>query len=160
MKSTTLDILIDIIDDLPNETQSYDTHRPAVANALYDAGINDHEIHSTLEWLDSVIEGTATIWEKTDYNTRNPRIFNTVEANKIPEAGKEFLKKLEKFGFINTITRERIIDSVMSCDTESIDFEQLQWIAFMVIANDAHHENDLPLLLNFLESENHAILAH
>ncbi len=160
MKAKTLDLLIHIMDDIINENQTYDSHRPLLAKALKEAGINRDEVLSTLNWLDSIIEGPITVWEtSTEQKINGERIYTLSENNKIPLKGVRFLKELEHTSIINTITRERIIDSAMACDADEISFEQLQWIAYMVLANHLDDHVDFELLDTIFDCANHHTIS-
>lgn len=163
MKATILDLLIDIMDVIISEKQYHSSNHSMLIKVLKRAGVMHAEMRSTLKWLDNTMQISTTIWEKKikpESQYYGERIYSPSENNKISPKGKSFLYSLINRGVIDIIIHEKIIDSVMACDTE-INLQQLRWIACMVRASHVGHNSDIGLVDMTLDyDDDPAIMKH
>ena len=162
MNTNTLEILMSLMEEFDDSSQSYEMKRPLVAEALVEAGFEPIEVHETLDWLDGfTIENPNMLYRDAQASQHTNRIYSPEESLKIDFASQCFLATVVNLGILDTISRELVIDKIMSCEAEVLDLSQVQWITFMVLANQPGRKVDSRWLeAIIMHSSNPAIASH
>ena len=114
-----IDIITYLLDHLDDEDDA------VIEDHLRAVGFPDADIQRALDWM----EGFA-VEEQEDTSPRALRAYHPYELQNLSVAARGQL------GVINGAMRERIIDRLLALDLEDMDMETLDWVAFMVMAND------------------------
>ncbi len=120
-----IDIITYLLDHLDDEDDE------VIEDHLRAVGFPDEEIQRALDWM----EGFA-VEEQENTSLRALRAYHPHEQLHLSVAARGQLHDWERLGVINGSMRERIIDRLLALDLEDTDLETLDWIAFMVMAND------------------------
>ena len=154
MKDNMLDVLMYIfenyIDDDHEQSDSPDV--TALTTELGHAGFHEGEITRAFEWL----EDLSLLCEQDDYphsinnNVSSTRIYSDLEKQKISMASIGFLTRLEFYSIITPSVREVILDRTMALESDSIDIDQMKWVAMMVLYNQPGRETNYLWLENLL----------
>ena len=160
MKEETLNLVIELLEEIHKQKDYFDDDQPHLIEALEDVGIPEFELDATLRWLDdfSTKAKGGTLINQPQHNS--VRIYSAEELRKIDVESRQFLSNLENLGIINTILREQIIDKVMSCEFNPVNITQTRWITYLVLANQ-EQEDDSPWLSDIIMlPQDSAQLAH
>ncbi|MFA7496336.1 MAG: DUF494 domain-containing protein [Acidithiobacillus sp.] len=120
-----IDIITYLLDHLEDEDDE------VIEDHLRAVGFPDDDIQRALDWM----EGFA-VEEQEDTSPRALRAYHPYEQQNLSVAARGQLHDWERLGVINGAMRERIIDRLLALDLEDTDLETLDWVAFMVMAND------------------------
>ncbi|WP_414040538.1 DUF494 domain-containing protein [Acidithiobacillus sp. M4-SHS-6] len=120
-----IDIITYLLDHLDDEDDA------VIEDHLRAVGFPDADIQRALDWM----EGFA-VEEQDDTSPRALRAYHPYELQNLSVAARGQLHDWERLGVINGAMRERIIDRLLALDLEEMDMETLDWVAFMVMAND------------------------
>lgn len=132
MKETVLDVLMYLFETYVSAEEEQEPDRNVLRVELEDAGFENREIEKALEWLDGLSESCAD--PATDTPTdRAIRLFNADECLRLDPSCRGYLMHLEQTGILSAAQRELIIDRLMALESESIDVEQIKWVALMVL---------------------------
>ena len=123
----------------------------ALTTELGHAGFHEGEITRAFEWL----EDLSLLCEQEDFpeTSRNPastRIYNDQEKQKLSRASIGFIARLEFYNIITPLVREVILDRAMALESDSIDLDQMKWVAMMVLYNQPGRETSYLWLENLL----------
>ncbi|MHB8265318.1 MAG: Smg family protein [Acidithiobacillus ferrivorans] len=120
-----IDIISYLLDHLDDEDDEM------VEERLRAVGFPDDDIQRALDWM----EGFA-VEAQEDTNPRSLRAYHPYEQQNLSVAARGQLHDLERLGVINGAMRERIIDRLLALGLDDTDLETLDWVTFMVMAND------------------------
>lgn len=130
---TVLDTLVYLFDYLVYEKKE----RPTVAEMheeLGAAGFAEKDIDRAMSWLldlNDLQEGDVL---KSPGHTAIRR-FTDAEEEKISAEAQDFLRQLTRLQVIDTRLREILIQKLMILDEESIDSDEVKWVALMALYN-------------------------
>jgi Smg protein len=139
MKQTVVDVLMYLFENIIGDETHVDPERDLIVNRLEQLGFPQREILRAFNWL----EDLADI--QYDPNSDEPganstRIYSDQEKLILDQECIGFLISLEETGILTPITRELILDSVVTLDVE-LDIEELKWIAMIVLYSYPGEEN-------------------
>ncbi|NIR27966.1 MAG: DUF494 domain-containing protein [Gammaproteobacteria bacterium] len=140
MKETVLDVLMYLFEHYPDVDMDVDSDEALVRRELIEAGFRDADISKAFAWL----EGLTTEYSPVGQAAREGsaiRVFSAEEMRRLDVECRGFLVFLEQAGVLDARTRELIIDQVMGLETDSVDLEQLKWVALMVLLNQPGNES-------------------
>ncbi|MHB1202596.1 MAG: Smg family protein [Acidithiobacillus sp.] len=124
-----LDIISYLLDHLDDEDdESLERHLRAV-------GFPDDDIQRALDWM----AGFAGD-DQDPANRPALRAYHPLELQRLSVVSRGRLHELERLGVITPAVRERIIDRLLALDLEDTDLPTLDWITFMVLANESGPE--------------------
>ena len=136
MKEKILDVLIYLFDHCIEENLDYTSKQESLIKELEHAGFSIKDIKKAFAWLEGIYitqEKNTPLELNTTINTF--RIFDKKENLKLDIECQNFLYGLEKYGVLNKLIRELIIDRAMALELQEITLEHFKWVALMVIAN-------------------------
>ncbi|WP_298171888.1 DUF494 domain-containing protein [Acidithiobacillus sp.] len=120
-----IDIISYLLDHLDDEDDDM------LEDRLRAVGFPDDDIQRALDWM----EGFA-VEEQEDTSPRSLRAYHPHEQQNLSVAARGQLHDWERLGVINGAMRERIIDRLLALGLDDTDLETLDWVTFMVMAND------------------------
>ncbi|MBU2786587.1 MULTISPECIES: DUF494 domain-containing protein [Acidithiobacillus] len=120
-----IDIISYLLDHLDDEDDEM------VEERLRAVGFPDDDIQRALDWM----EGFA-VEAQEDTSPRSLRAYHPYEQQNLSVAARGQLHDWERLGVINGAMRERIIDRLLALGLDDTDLETLDWVTFMVMAND------------------------
>ena len=120
-----IDIISYLLDHLDDEDDDM------LEDRLRAVGFPDDDIQRALDWM----EGFA-VEEQEETSPRSLRAYHPYEQQNLSVAARGQLHDWERLGVINGAMRERIIDRLLALELDDTDLETLDWVTFMVMAND------------------------
>lgn len=122
---------------------------------LSEEGFNPETIDMAFAWLDglSVMHIEETLEEDKLEVSRGFRIFSVEEQYHLSSEICNLLFKLELLDVLNPITREQIVNRLLSMDTSEIEPQQVKWLVLMVLLEEPNSETALSTLENLMRAE-------
>ncbi|MGC8467562.1 MAG: DUF494 domain-containing protein [Acidithiobacillus sp.] len=125
-----IDIISYLLDHLDDEDDL------EVEDQLRAVGYPEEDIQRALDWMD----GFDAVSEQHD-NARATRAYHPWELRNLSVATRGQLQEWERLGVINGVLRERIIDRLLALELDEADVDTLDWVAFLVLANEPGPES-------------------
>lgn len=148
---SVLDTLVYLFDYLVYEKKE----RPSVAEMheeLDAAGFARKDIDRAMSWLVDLNEMQENRVMKFPRQTA-VRVFTEREMSKISVESRGFLHRLTQLGVIDTRLREILIQKLMTLDEETIDTDEVKWVALMALYNRPGQEANAVWLEQLLLTE-------
>ncbi|MDQ2993652.1 MAG: DUF494 domain-containing protein [Pseudomonadota bacterium] len=122
---------------------------------LSEEGFNPETIDMAFAWLDGfaglqITEGLDE--DKLEIST-GFRVFSTEEYYHLGSDICSLLYKLEVLNVLNPVTREQIINRLLSMDTSELETQQVKWLVLMVLLDEPDSETALSTLENLMRAE-------
>ncbi len=140
MKETVLDVLMYLFEHYLDVDMDTDSDEAFVRRELIEAGFRDADISKAFAWLEGLTMECGPTAQGTTEGSAI-RIFSAEEVRRLDVECRGFLVFLEQVGVLDARTRELIIDQAMALETDSVDLEQLKWVALMVLLNQPGNES-------------------
>ncbi|MCK5818960.1 MAG: DUF494 domain-containing protein [Psychromonas sp.] len=109
-----------------------------IETVLLEEGFDHQDVIKAMKWLSNL----QRIYDKRpDSITSLPqatssRVYTENEILRLSKQNRGFIMYLEKAEILTAITRELVIDCVMSLDTIGLEQYDFQWLVLMVLYND------------------------
>ena len=109
---------------------------------LYDAGYDNKDIESALDWFTELKEMSEKIPQSRSLKLNDKlRVYTDKEKEKFSFDGLGFILFLEQAHVLNSVEREIIIDRAMALNQNIINIDEVRWIVMMTLWNNGR-END------------------
>jgi len=131
MKENVLDVLMYLFQNYMDDEVDIDPDRESIQSELLAAGFPSQEIQQAFEWLDSLVDRQSV---PLRVDPGSCRIYIGPELDKLDVECRGFLL------FLDSETRELVIDRVMALESDDIGLHQLKWIVLMVLFNQPGRE--------------------
>ncbi len=137
MKNDVLDVLLYIFERFENDDYFIIEEAQKLADELTEVGFTEGEIGSAFDWIDAL----ATLRENQEehlfeqIHSDGFRVFSSQERRILGQQGLSLLVRLEQSGLIDFAARELIIDRILALKMDTVSYDQVQWIAMMVLSN-------------------------
>lgn len=138
MRESVIDILFYLFDDILPETDGGEADLETMASSLHEAGYTREDVSRALNWFSALGQLSE---RAVNINTNALRVFSAQESYYIDDEGQDFLYGLLRYGIINQVDLELIIERALALE-EPLDYETLRWVALMVVINRDEHPED------------------
>jgi len=157
MKENVLDILIYLFEN-HLDVEGPEPDQATLQDELTEAGFEPQQIHKAFNWL----EGLSDLEGITPSQPRQPdssyRVFSAHELSRLDMTCQGFLISMERFGILDSISRELVLDRIMALDSDDIDLDQVKWIVMLVLYNQPGQEAEFAWMENLVFQENEGTL--
>ncbi len=124
-----IDIIAYLLDHLDDEDDA------EIEDQLRAVGYPEEGIQRALDWMDGFDLETGR-----ETSGAALRSYHPLETRHLSVATRGQLQEWERLGVISSSIRERIIDRLLALEMDETDLETLDWVAFLVMANESGPE--------------------
>ena len=132
------DVIIYLFESYFTFEQNLELSEQEIRTELLEEGFDQQDVIKAMNWLSNL----QNLYEKdSDAAMSLPqasshRIYTKLESLRISKENLGFLIYLERAQVLTPISRELVIDCVMSLDVIELDEYDFQWLILMVLYND------------------------
>ncbi len=157
MKENVLDILIYLFEN-HLDTEGPEPDQMTLENELTDAGFEPHQINKAFDWLEGLSDLDGTAPALPQYPEKSVRLFSAHEKSRLDCECQGFLISMERFGILDALSRELVLDRIMALDSFEIDLDQVKWIVMLIMYNRPGQEAEFAWMENLVFQENEGTL--
>ncbi|QLH42098.1 MAG: DUF494 domain-containing protein [Coxiellaceae bacterium] len=135
MKEEILEVLMYLFENHMQESCQLTRNQQELLEELRHAGFALEEIRCALNWLDGLNRATEAAQQKIPVAAMAQRVLATEEYDKIGPECWGFLLFLEQSGILDPVSRELVMDRLMSMEIDGVDLADVKWVTLMVLFN-------------------------
>lgn len=109
-------------------------------------GFEKTTVLSALDWLRDL----ASKLDSASVATNVTRVFSAEEQLFLDSETRDCLMRMEKFGILNSVTRERVVDQVLALQNVEVGQALIKWVAYLVLSSHPGLESERDRMKLFL----------
>lgn len=126
----------------------------ALTEELTQAGFFEEDIYTAFDWLKHLLALAHAEQEQEAESVSATRVFSDAECFLFSPEVQSYLYSLEHKHILNAITRERVINRLLTADVDEISIEYVKMVTLMVLCSKPNEDMALARMEQMILAEN------
>lgn len=158
MNDSLFGLLLYVFENYPQLDHTNDSKREAITEEMINYGFNKKDVDQIMEWFKTLNQQRQLLTNSNlKHDTSSHRVFSPRECDCMTPEARSRLLQLQQQGYIDTVTRELVLDRMIALDEPSLDAPEIDWLVLVVMYQDSDQPHQRRLIEDMVMLEESSI---
>lgn len=147
MGESLFSLLLYVFENYPRLDEIDDDKHQEISDEMQKAGFEKTDVERVLNWFRNLNQQRQLLINSSlSKDTSSHRVFARRERDCLTPEARSRLLQLQQQGYIDTVTRELVLDRVIALDESMLDASEIDWLVLVVMFQDNSQAHQMRLM--------------
>lgn len=158
MNDSLFGLLLYVFENYPQLDHTNESKREEITEEMINSGFNKNDVEQIMDWFLDLNQQRQLLLNSTlNQDMTSHRVFSQRECECMTPEARSRILELQQKGYIDTVTRELVLDRLIALDEPSLDSPEIDWLVLVVMYQDSDQPHQRRLIEDMVMLEESSI---